>query len=111
VPSQRAAGQSLIGCHIDNDFAAEIDAARGSKSRSDFLREAIWKYLESTGKRLPPQYKHAPDRAGKGGRPRKIAVTPSSMMNEEPGEVARQMQASAKASAQTVYPKGNRAKK
>lgn len=75
-----------MGCHVDQRFAAEIDAARGCKSRSDFLREAIYEYLCCQGKRLPESFKHAPDRAGKGGRPRKNPDTKNVMMNDEQNE-------------------------
>lgn len=72
MPNQRASGQSLIGCHVDAQFLAEIDAARGGKSRSDFLREALYDYLKKLGYDLPPAWKYAPDRTGKGGRPKKF---------------------------------------
>lgn len=68
MPNQRASGQSLVGCHLDKDFVAEIDKARGGKSRSQFLREALYWYLTSKGIELPEGWMHAPDRAGKGGR-------------------------------------------
>jgi hypothetical protein len=67
MPNQRASGQTLIGCHVDANFAAEIDRARNGKSRSDFLREALFEHLKSLGYRLPETIKYAPDRAGKGG--------------------------------------------
>lgn len=72
MPDQRAAGKSLVGCHVDDIFAAEIDRARGRKSRSDFLREALYDYLKEKHRTtLPASVKYAPDRAGKGGRPKK----------------------------------------
>lgn len=75
MPNQRASGQTLIGCHLNEEFVAAIDAARGSKSRSQFLREALYLYLRDHHRRdLPERLKHAPDRKGKGGRPRKIVV-------------------------------------
>lgn len=67
MPNQRANGQTLIGCHVDANFAAEIDRARNGKSRSDFLREALFEHLKSLGYSLPETAKYAPDRAGKGG--------------------------------------------
>ena len=74
MPDQRAAGKSLVGCHVDEEFLVAIDAARGGKSRSDFLREAIFKYLRSLGYNLPERLMFAPDRTGKGGRPPKLKL-------------------------------------
>lgn len=71
MPDQRAPGKSLVGCHVDDTFLAAIDQARGGKSRSDFLREAIHAYLAKKGYELPESLKYGPDRTGKGGRPRK----------------------------------------
>ncbi len=71
MPDQRAAGKSLVGCHVDAAFLAEIDRARGGKSRSDFLREALYEHLKALGIQIPERLKHAPDRSGKGGRPKK----------------------------------------
>lgn len=70
MPDQRAAGKSLVGCHVDDAFLAVIDQARGGKSRSDFLREAIFEFLRQKGFTLEDRLKYAPDRTGKGGRPR-----------------------------------------
>lgn len=72
MPDKRAAGKSLVGCHIDDEFLAAIDQARGGKSRSDFFREAIFDYLKTLGIKLPETLKYAPDRTGKGGRPKKV---------------------------------------
>jgi len=74
MPDQRAPGKSLVGCYVDDAFAAEIDRAREGKSRSDFLREVIFDYLEDQGFALKKEWKFAPDRAGKGGRPKKVAL-------------------------------------
>lgn len=74
MPNQRANGQVLIGCHVDAAFAAAIDRARGGKSRSDFLREALFSYLASCGITIPEALKYAPDRTGKGGRPKKPSI-------------------------------------
>lgn len=74
MPDQRAPGKSLVGCYVDDAFAAEIDHAREGKSRSDFLREVIFDYLEESGFTLKKEWKFAPDRAGKGGRPKKSVL-------------------------------------
>lgn len=73
MANQRGSGQVLIGCHVDAHFAAEIDRARKGHSRSDFLRSALYQRLQDLGYKLPEEMKYAPDRAGKGGRPRKAA--------------------------------------
>jgi len=69
-----------VGCHVDAEFLAEIDRARGGKSRSDFLREAIYNYLRSLGYKVPESLKYAPDRTGKGGRPRKAISSKQSII-------------------------------
>lgn len=74
MPGQRKEGQKLIGCHVEEEFAAAIDAARKGKGKSDFFREALYFYLESLGYKLPENLKFAPDRSGKGGRPKKDAA-------------------------------------
>jgi hypothetical protein len=73
MPNQRATGQTLIGCHLDGDFVEAIDRARHGKTRSQFLREALFGYLQNEcGIKLPRSIMYAPDRAGKGGRPKKV---------------------------------------
>lgn len=76
MPDQRAAGQSLVGCHVSSEFLDEIDRARRGKSRSDFLREALYDQLKRMGYTLPEALKFAPDRTGKGGRPKKAVLSP-----------------------------------
>jgi len=49
VPNVRAKGQKLIGFPIDSGFLAKLDAARGRKSRSQFIREAIFREVKSLG--------------------------------------------------------------
>jgi hypothetical protein len=72
MANQRAEGKTLVGCHVEEAFLNEIDDARGGMSRSDFLRKALYAYLtEKLGKTIPSELQFAPDRAGKGGRPRK----------------------------------------
>lgn len=73
MPNQRAPGQTMVGCYVDEKFAAEIDRARGGKSRSDFLREILFRYLKKLGYDLKPEWQYAPDRTGK-GRGRRIVT-------------------------------------
>ena len=102
MPDQRAAGKSLVGCHVDARFLAEIDRKRGTKSRSDFLREALYEYLGSTT--LPASITAAPDRAGKGGRPRKPLET--AMLNDTATDPSQ-----AQSQGPFTYPKGPARKK
>jgi hypothetical protein len=77
MPNQRATGQTLIGVHLDAEFVAAIDRARGGKSRSQFLREVLFLYVTKECRiHLPENFMHAPDRAGKGGRPKKTVLKP-----------------------------------
>jgi hypothetical protein len=116
MPNQRATGQTLIGCHLDADFVAEIDAARGVRTRSQFLRDALFFYLcEKCGRRIPDSWRYAPDRAGKGGRPRKVVQEPKAA---EPVDPDRQYLLNDKEKPLDVgracaceYPKPNRKKK
>lgn len=60
----------MIGCWVDPDFMAKIDSARRGTPRSQFFRDAIADKLKSVGIPVEPEEAQAPDRAGKGGRPR-----------------------------------------
>lgn len=86
MPGKRAPGQVFIGFPVDAELLAAIDKQRGPKSRSLFIREAIFKDLEEMGVGLSPQIVRAPDRVGKGGRPKKIVPPPPAMVAEEPPE-------------------------
>jgi len=68
MPNQRAPGQTLIAFAVDAAFLAEIDHARGTRSRSEFVRSALYRELVNRGTALPRSIQAAPDRAGKGGR-------------------------------------------
>ena len=60
---------------VSDAFAAEIDRARGFKSRSDFIRAAIFAYLEKhTESALDKDWQRAPNRCGKGGRSKKVTL-------------------------------------
>lgn len=61
----------MIGVRVDDELLDEIDRVRGSMSRSDFVRLATYNALKEAGTSLPESIISAPDRAGKGGRPRK----------------------------------------
>jgi hypothetical protein len=75
MPNQRAAGQTLIAFAVDSAFLAEIDSARGVRSRSEFVRSALYRELVARGTALPRGIQSAPDRVGKGGKkPRLMAA-------------------------------------
>lgn len=61
----------MIGFWADPDFVAEIDRVRGHVSRSQFVRDALAEKLAREGVAVPRIKTVAPDRQGKGGRPRK----------------------------------------
>ena len=60
----------MIGCWIDEAFAAKVDRARGAHTRSQFCRDAIASKLKANGYKVFDAEIYAPDRKGKGG-PRK----------------------------------------
>jgi hypothetical protein len=70
----------FIGLPVDAELLAAIDKQRGPKSRSLFIREAIYKDLDEMGVGLSPDIVRAPDRVGKGGRPKKILSMPPAMV-------------------------------
>jgi len=84
VAKKRSAGQTLIGVAIDESLLAQIDRARGESSRSAFVRQALGKYLGLSG-----AITQAPDRAGKGGRPRKVASDSNTPMDASPEKIYR----------------------
>lgn len=63
--------QKFVGLWIDGDIASKIEAQRGRLPISQFVRDAIVDHLASLGIVVPRDKALAPDRAGKGGRPRK----------------------------------------
>ncbi len=62
----RSPGQTLIGVAVDEKLLQAIDLKRGGMTRSAFVRQAIGNFLGVSGELLD-----APDRTGKGGRPKK----------------------------------------
>jgi hypothetical protein len=84
VAKKRSAGQTLIGVAIDESLLVQIDKARGELSRSAFVRQALGKYLGLSG-----AITQAPDRAGKGGRPRKVLTEANTIMAASPEKIYR----------------------
>ena len=73
MPSQRSENQTLIAFAVDANLLAVIDAERGSLARSAWIRLALVKALTEAGYDVG-HLAAAPDRAGKGGRPRKTST-------------------------------------
>lgn len=83
VANQRGEGQTLIAFPLDERFLAAVDRARGGKSRSAFVREALLGYMNDVHQMgLPKSIIEAPDRAGKGGRAAKVPASP--ILNDAP---------------------------
>jgi len=61
MANQRREGQKLIGCQADETLIAQIDAARGRKGRSFFLREALAEKLRQMGYEVSDDLVYAPD--------------------------------------------------
>lgn len=73
MPGKRSKDQKLIAFPLDETFLRKVDSARKGKSRSQYIREALAMYLESDADiRVSEEHVSAPDRVGKGGRPRKV---------------------------------------
>ena len=73
---------------MQESFLEEIDAklaSMGYSDRSAFIRDAVYAEMARNGVTLPPAMKTAPQRKGKGGRPRKDAGESNIVpMKEEP---------------------------
>jgi hypothetical protein len=71
VPGQRSPDQKLIAFPLDEALLDEVESARGAKSRSQFIREALTHYLHhELGVQVREGLQNAPDRAGKKHRPK-----------------------------------------
>jgi len=63
VANEHAAGQRLLCFSLNQEFLRSIDAARGHKTRSQFVREAVFQIVKEMGIRVNPDVIHPPDRA------------------------------------------------
>ena len=72
----------MIGFWADPEFAAKIDEARKSVSRSQFARDALEEKLRAMHIPIAREKVIAPDRVGKGGRP---SHRPKSAINSDQG--------------------------
>jgi hypothetical protein len=70
MTDKRTAGQVLIGCWCDEKFVGRIDGARRGMNRSQFARDALVDKLVKLGVKVSDLQTWAPDRTGKGGRPK-----------------------------------------
>lgn len=68
MANQRAHGQQLLGFWADQELLGLIDDARGSRSRSQFLRDAIAAELDRIGVAFDRAITSPPDRARRGGK-------------------------------------------
>lgn len=66
---------TLIPFKASDKIVDGLDKARGHKSRSLYIREALAEKLAKDGVEVTADMIHTADRAGVGGRPRK-AVSP-----------------------------------
>lgn len=64
MPNVRGENQTLITCPMDAELLQEIEGARGRKSRSQFIREAIAEKLRAMGFKVSEDLVFPPDRAG-----------------------------------------------
>lgn len=64
--------QTLLSVAVSRQLLAEIDRKRGTTPRSTFVRECLATYLK-----IDLRLAAAPDRAGKGGRPKKAVALAS----------------------------------
>jgi hypothetical protein len=62
MPNQRASNQTLIAFSLNGELLRGLDAARGRKNRSEFIREAIAGELKRQGIALPPGAESVNDR-------------------------------------------------
>ncbi|HEY8965626.1 MAG TPA: hypothetical protein VIM58_04230 [Candidatus Methylacidiphilales bacterium] len=95
MPSQRAPHQKAVLVMMRESFVDQIDAAvnrMGFNDRASLIRQAVIEKMAREGIVLPRELATAPDRSGKGGRPRKASPEPrlrtagSFLLNERPEE-------------------------
>ncbi len=68
----KTAEKGMVAFKMRPEFYAQMEAAieaMGYSDRSQFIRDAVWKYLNDNGYPVPPLLKMAPSRKGKGGAP------------------------------------------
>lgn len=70
----RSPSQTLLNLYVNDSFLELIDTALpelGYANRSEFIRSAIREKLQANGLKVAPSIAAAPNRVGKGGRPRR----------------------------------------
>lgn len=68
MPNKRGKNQTLLAFSLDVGLLESIDVNRGPKSRSQFIREAIFEKLVAMGSSVDPSIVHPPDRVRKQSR-------------------------------------------
>jgi hypothetical protein len=99
MPGARGSNQKLISLHVEEELYEAAEKSRGRVNRSQWIRDAIVEKLKREGIPLPEGIELAPDRAGKGGRPKKAdnpaavaraaegdETLPNPRLVDEPGE-------------------------
>lgn len=85
MPNQRGENQTRLVFALDQELLEALDKARpAGVTRSEWLRKAMVNELARLGQPVDPALIAAPDRAGKGGRPRKDAGV--ALVREEPAD-------------------------
>jgi Arc/MetJ-type ribon-helix-helix transcriptional regulator len=71
----RSPSQTLLNLYVNDRFLELIDTVLpelGYANRSEFIRSAIREKLQANGLKIAPSLSAAPNRIGKGGRPRRV---------------------------------------
>lgn len=103
----------IVTCPMDAGLLEEIEAARGRKSRSQFIREAVAEKLRGLGMTVPDDIVFPPDRAG-GVRVTVKGVNHGVIVGKwsaAPTTVVGRPAASPRSERSSQMPSGKRAKK
>lgn len=63
MPGKRGPSQTLIAFPVEENLFAEVESARGRKSRSQWCREAVVEKLQRMGFDVPEDLMYPPDRS------------------------------------------------
>ena len=98
----RSPGQTFIGFKCDPKFEAEIKRAKGRAPMSQFIRDALVKYLRGLGIEVPEDLAIAPSREGVGGgRTRAESIA----LRETPAQYGGKKKAGSESGAPSPAPK------
>jgi len=76
VIDPRTNTQKLLTLHVDAELFDAAERCRGRASRSQWIRQAIAEKVVREGIKLSEDAVFAPDRSGKGGRPKNKSTKP-----------------------------------